>query len=815
MPVQPASAEIGDSAVTDQEVVPADADSVDATEDAREPRGTEPPTNEFPSIKVIGSWGQTREAGPHGQRPDGFAASNVRLTTPAPADEEAAGLTVTVEPAVAAPPEPTAASEPAGPSALPASEPVTGGLTVTIASATTHGESAASETVVQAEPAPRPAESASAAPAAAASQPAWRAPGLDGVRALAVLAVIAFHEGLPWIPGGFLGVDVFFVLSGYLITDLLAARHRKEGRIGLGRFYQRRARRLLPGLALMLLTVTAAVSLLEPGQRGTLRPALLGAVTYTSNWWQAFAHQSYFSLYGPPPAFQHLWSLAVEEQFYLIWPLLLAAILMLVRRPVSRALFAWGGALTSALIMLVIYTPGGDPSLVYYGTDTHASALMIGAALAITFPLAKVAATTGRTRQVLDILGALGLVVLAWSVWHLAGSNEALYPYGLVLAAVAAGGLILAAAAPGRIGRLTSWKPLRWLGIRSYGVYLWHWPVIAITTGLAPRSAASAPVRVLDTVLPVALAAASWRWLEEPILRHGLRAELGRRGRLVLLAPRGFLTTPSAAVPTLTAVALLAVAGTAGYGLANAGQGPTLQAQIRKGLRVSATTMPFEPPGQSYPRWVIPGRRPFQHAVHVKVRKPKPFRAAGAKVLAIGDSVMLASAPELATAMPGISINAKISRAMIAGISIVDKLARSRRLRRVVIVGLGTNGPITAGQVRQLRSAVGDRWLVLINTFVPRSWEHEVNTTLARAARRYPNVLLVNWHNAIEHHQGLLWNDDIHPQPVGGKLYARVVRKVVLHALHKRPRLSVRHRHAPAQARLSGFLLHAKYATLY
>ena len=714
----------------------------------------------------------------------------------------------------------------------------TSGLTVTIAPAATDGQSAASKTVVQAEPAARaaastpvtlaapPANTASpiqadgpsttpGEPATAPGQQAWRAAGLDGVRALAVLAVLAFHEGLPWIRGGFLGVDIFFVLSGYLITDLLVARYRKEGRIGLGRFYQRRARRLLPALALMLITVTAAVSLLEPGQRDTLRPALLGAVSYTSNWWQAFAHQSYFSLYGPPPVFQHLWSLAVEEQFYLIWPLLLAAILVLVKRPVSRALFAWGGAAASALVMGAIYTPGADPSLVYYGTDTHASALMVGAALAITFPLAKVAATTGRARQVLDILGAAGLVILAWAVWHLAGPDPVLYPYGLVLAAVAAGGLILAAAAPGRIGRLLSWKPLRWLGIRSYGVYLWHWPVIAITTGMAPRSATSAPVRIIDTVLPVALAAASWRWLEEPILRHGLRTELARRGRLVLLGPRGFLTTPSAAVPTVTAVALLAMAGTAGYGLTNSRQGPTLQAQIRKGLRVSASTLPLEPPGQADPWWVVPGRMPFHRTVHVKARRPKPVRVTGTKVLAIGDSVMLASAPELAASMPGIYINAKVSRAMIAGISIVDQLARAKRLRRVVIVGLGTNGPITVGQVRQLRAAVGDRWLVLINTFVPRSWEHEVNATLARAARRYPNVLLVNWHNAIEHHQGLLWNDDIHPQPIGGKLYAKVVRTVVLHALHKRPRLSVPHRHAPNQTRLSGFLLHANYATLY
>jgi peptidoglycan/LPS O-acetylase OafA/YrhL len=673
---------------------------------------------------------------------------------------------------------------------------------MTTESSATADATATSQTIVQAE---------------SPGRAGWRAPGLDGVRALAVLGVLAFHEGMSWVPGGFLGVDIFFVLSGYLITDLLVAKYHKDGGIGLARFYQRRARRLLPGLALMLITVTAAVSVLEPGQRATLRPAIFGAVTYTSNWWQAVAHQSYFSLYGPPPAFQHLWSLAVEEQFYVIWPLLLAAILAQVHGPLNRALFAWGGALASALAMLAIYQPGGDPSLVYYGTDTHASALMIGAALAITWPLAKVAVTTGRTVQLLDMLGAAGLLILAWAVWRLAGSDSFLYPYGLSLAALAAGGLILASAAPGRIGSLLSWPPLRWLGIRSYGIYLWHWPVIAITKGLAARAATSAPIRMVDTILPIVLAAASWRWLEEPILRNGLRSELARRWNLLLPGPRGFLAAPSAAIPTLIALVLVGVAGAAGYGLVSTQPSGTLEAQIRQGLRVSsATTVPsVGPSGQANPWWVIPGRLPFHRSLHANAPKQRPVRVLGAKVMAIGDSVMLASARELAAALPGIYINAKVSRFMFGGISTVDRLARQNRLRKVVIVGLGTNGPVTTSQVRALREAVGDRWLVLINTFVPRSWEHEVNATLATAARRYPNVLLANWHNTIVQHQGLLWSDDIHPQPVGGMLYAKLVRTVVLHALHKEPRLPAQRQTMAKSAHLTGFLLHANYATLY
>jgi peptidoglycan/LPS O-acetylase OafA/YrhL len=759
--VQPTSAEIGESAVEGPTTTPGDAQVASTEQPKTEQPGTEQPSKGQPGETSADS---NAEAEPQDDSPvQADAAAPPELA--AAARDDAAAATSAARAAAAGP-----SRGPGGTSHPVAGEP--------------------------------------------AARTPWRATGLDGVRALAVLAVLAFHEGLPWIQGGFLGVDVFFVLSGYLITDLLAAKFSRDGNIGLPGFYQRRARRLLPALALMLLTVTAAVSVLEPGQRGGLRPALLGAISYTSNWWQALAHVSYFSRYGPPPAFEHLWSLAVEEQFYLIWPLLLTVILVIVRRPVARALFAWAGALASALAMLAIYAPGSDPSLVYYGTDTHASALMIGAALALTWPLAKVAATGGRVRRSLDIAGAVGLVILAWAVWHLSGANPVVYPYGLVLAALASGAVILAAAAPGRIAAMLSAKPLRWLGIRSYGIYLWHWPVIAITAGIAPRAATSMPARLIDAVLPIGLAAASWRWLEEPILRNGLRAELAHRFRLLLLAPSAVLRSPSAAGPLVTAVALVAVAAVAGYGVLTPKTGPTLQAQIARGARVSATTLPpAQPVGQPDPWWTVPGRLPFRVSVHTKPSRPaRPPHVLGSSVLAIGDSVMLASAPELAQSLPGIYINAKVSRAMIAGISIVDQLARSGRLRRVVIVALGTNGPVTSGQISQLRKAVGDRWLLLVNTFVPRSWEHEVNTTLATAASRYPNVLLVNWHAAIEHHQGLLWSDDIHPQPIGGKLYAKVVRSVVQRALGRRPRLMVS---APRHVPLTGFLLHASYATLY
>jgi len=216
-----------------------------------------------------------------------------------------------------------------------------------------------------------------------------RAPGLDGVRALAVLAVVGFHEGVSELSGGFLGVDVFFVLSGFLITDLLVNMYDRLGRLDLKDFWFRRARRLLPALALMLIVVTAAATVIEPAQGASLREALLAAVTYTSNWYQILHHVSYFAslgLFREPPPLDHLWSLAIEEQFYLIWPLVLWLLIFKLNGRRARVMATSILAAASALAMALEYSPG-HPSLVYYGTDTHASALLIGAALALALPL--------------------------------------------------------------------------------------------------------------------------------------------------------------------------------------------------------------------------------------------------------------------------------------------------------------------------------------------------------------------------------------------------------------------------------------------
>jgi peptidoglycan/LPS O-acetylase OafA/YrhL len=431
-------------------------------------------------------------------------------------------------------------------------------------------------------------------------------PGLDGLRALAVLAVIAFHEQLGWAPGGLLGVGVFFTLSGYLITDLLLGQWAARGRLALGDFWARRARRLLPALFVMLVMVTAWMSLADRARLAGLRGAVIAAATYSSNWYLIAAHQSYFARFAAPAPLDHLWSLAVEEQFYLAWPwLLLLGLICLRRARRGRpggvpwlALPTLVLAAASAVAMLALYHPGFDPTRVYEGTDTRASGLLIGAALAMAWPsrratpgalaaghhpamdavsasnsaaIRRLVSRSTRIRAgriALDAGGLAGLVVIFLMVWRTGQYSPFLYRGGLVLLSAATAAVIAAAATPDVVtGRVLGWAPLRWLGVRSYGIYLWHYPVIVLTT---PVNSASDLLRAAwQTAITVVLAALSWHFVEEPVRRGALGrlwsgARSPRRARPADLAA-------AAAGLAVTVIACTGLASTVPASSANAG----------------------------------------------------------------------------------------------------------------------------------------------------------------------------------------------------------------------------------------------------
>jgi peptidoglycan/LPS O-acetylase OafA/YrhL len=355
-------------------------------------------------------------------------------------------------------------------------------------------------------------------------------PGLDGLRAFAVLAVIAYHLGAPWAQGGLLGVGVFFTLSGYLITDLLLGRWR-SGSMRLGNFWIRRARRLLPALFLMLIVVTAWVTLAQPFQLSSLRGAVASAATYWNNWWLISQHISYFARFGPPSPLGHLWSLAIEEQFYLLWPFILLLGLRFIReRPglvrvhLRLALVTIGLAIASAVLMAVLYQPGFDSSRVYDGTDTRAFGLLFGAALAMVWPAAQLSRNVAaRARRVLDGLGTVGLVGIALLIWRTNQYSSFLYPVGFVLLSLSTVLLLAALVHPAtRLGRILGIRPLRWIGVRSYGIYLWHFPVIVLTTPVLETGQVNLGRAVLQTAATFIIAALSWRFVEDPIRRGAL-----------------------------------------------------------------------------------------------------------------------------------------------------------------------------------------------------------------------------------------------------------------------------------------------------
>jgi peptidoglycan/LPS O-acetylase OafA/YrhL/lysophospholipase L1-like esterase len=378
-------------------------------------------------------------------------------------------------------------------------------------------------------------------------------PGLDGLRALAVGAVIAYHVDLGWAQGGLLGVGVFFTLSGYLITDLLLSQHERTGGLQLADFWLRRARRLLPALFVMLAVVVAWVTLLDRSLLPAVRGTVGASAVYVTNWWLIAQHSSYFAQFGPPSPLGHLWSLAVEEQFYLIWPWLLWIGLRLRRsRPLIDVKFAAASLLlaaASAVTMALLYRPGYDPTRIYDGTDTRAFALLIGAALAFVWPSRYLRdQVADRARWALDAAGTAGLVVFAIMVWRTSEYSAFLYRGGMVLLSFATVLMVAAASSPASwFGRILGCRPLRWVGVRSYGLYLWHYPIIVLTTPANGRDTLGrAAVQVAASV---GCAALSWRYLEEPIRQGALSrwwaqirrsnwhiGALGRQGRIALVA---------------------------------------------------------------------------------------------------------------------------------------------------------------------------------------------------------------------------------------------------------------------------------------
>lgn len=608
-----------------------------------------------------------------------------------------------------------------------------------------------------------------------------RLPGLDGLRAVAVLLVVVYHL-FPALPAGFLGVDVFFVISGFLITTLLLREHASTGRIGLADFWRRRARRLLPAIGTAVLVSASLAWVVGGDVLVGLGGQLLGAATFSYNWVAVANGSSYFGGgldSSTPELLRNLWSLAVEEQFYLLWPLLLPLILRLRR---GRVPLAVGLAAASALTAVAL--SGAGETRIYYGTDTHAFGLLLGVALAFLRP-----AERGRGVPAL-VGGAAVLGIIALTVVT-PGQGAATFPGMLVAASVLAAVAIAGAVRAGSpLGRVLDAAPLRWIGERSFGIYLWHWPLVVLltvaTTRTSPDAAVPLEIGVLTLAITLVVAEVSYRFIEQPVRRLGFRGSLRAVGR----ALRGGPARRLAATAAIAAGALV-VAGTTAA-VADAPRMASSEAVVRDGRAAldaasAGTSHHATLPGSAL-RSDDPALRPLCPSAHLadddglctppdgRPAPPAAAHVAGTRVTAVGDSVMLASAGGLLERMPGVAVDAEVSRSLRAGVAIVDRLADRGELRDYVVVGLGTNGPVDPDDLARLKEDLGaDRTLVLVTAHAPRDWIPGVNEELESFAAHTPGVVIADWSSAIADHEDLLAGDGIHPGARGGERYAAAV----------------------------------------
>ncbi|QNR67396.1 acetyltransferase [Paenibacillus peoriae] len=631
-------------------------------------------------------------------------------------------------------------------------------------------------------------------------------PGLDGLRALAVIAVIVYHLNPDWLPGGLLGVGVFFTLSGYLITDILVSQWDTYHSFKMKDFWLRRARRLLPAMLTVVAVIVLCSLLFDPSRLTALRGDVPAALVYMSNWWFIFHQVSYFESFGPPSPLGHLWSLAVEEQFYILWPLLLALGLKFMPKRIVLAGWVTCLALISVLLMAVIYVPGSDPSRVYYGTDTRGFALLIGAALALVWPSGKLKEqASAKARMLLDSIGAISLLLLCHWAWASNEYDPSLYRGGLLGIALVTAIVVAALAHPvSHLGRLLGTKPLRWIGARSYGLYLWHVPVITLTTPQIDTDGVHVLRIILQLLATVLLASLSFKYIEEPIRHAGFRHWITEiRSAVRRQARWRWMPTTTVAVLfvgiLVGTVHLYVASPDATIQAASSDEEPVAKAKAMPPLHGTVSVASKEPQAiklqgseGSKTQTPVPSQTqtPKNTAVQVgttddvtkpsepsdKPKEATPMTGDGSSVTAIGDSVMLDVQSYIQESFPGAVVDGRIGRQMAEAPAVLEQLRQNGQLGKTVIIELGTNGAFTKDQLANLLASLKDtKRIILVNTRVPRPWESIVNKHLAEAASQDSRITMIDWYAASSGKNSYFEHDGVHLKPSGAKAYASLL----------------------------------------
>jgi peptidoglycan/LPS O-acetylase OafA/YrhL len=565
-------------------------------------------------------------------------------------------------------------------------------------------------------------------------------PAIDGLRAIAVMAVIFYHLGFKWIPGGFLGVDLFFVISGYVITRLLLDSIERSGGLDLRAFYLARARRLLPALGFMLLTTAIAVGLWAPD---TIKRFLIDtpfALTGSMNWWLVGHHLDYFEEIGRPPLLQHTWSLAVEAQFYLIWPLILLVILRFFgKNRVAIASLAIA-AISGIALMLVSFSldaaSASKVSHVYFGTDTHSIGLFLGAALAVSWIPQNFKTEVSRNAQdFIDGIGVFGFLGILGAFLFINESDPTLYKIAFPLAGLFAAAIITSVVHPAsRFAPILQNKILLWIGERSYAIYLWHWVIFQVTRPKVDLAGQSWALIALRILIVFALADISLRYIELPV-RRGVVSYWLKGLKYRTLQEKKAHTTRAIAILSLLVIAITVICVRA------IGIGNEQRREIIKNIEVGNTVVTTSDDGI----WLT------------------------------GDSVILGIKAALAESHTVSLVNARVGRQapeLLAQI-LHDKAGAPTG---PVVLDLGNNNSLTRDQVTQIFEALKDSSLVIaVNTAVPRPWRDSNNALIADIASSYPNIKIVDWASISDGHPEYFAPDGVHLVGTGVAIYVEAI----------------------------------------